>query len=150
MPARLTWNGDKILAKVTEATIVAHDFTMAAAVSQAKRLHPLWNNRTSFLEASISIEEPAVYTGHRVTGQWGATANYALYLEIGTSRQGSGAPRAQVRVADANGDMSRILPPFPLQDPLMRPRTWLRPSASVHYPLFAGRIGTAYRGEELA
>lgn len=146
--AKLNWKGAQLRAKIAEATLIALDRTMSEAVSEAKRQHP-WHNRTGWLEASTWMMGPATIDGAKVTGRWGSTANYALYLEIGTSRRGSGAPRAEARKAMAGGNMNEISPPLPLDHPLMRPHPYLRPAADRQYRLLRVRIGQAMRGEEL-
>jgi hypothetical protein len=158
--ARLDWKGKEISAKASRAARVGVDATMAAAVHHAKANHPAYPpasrpghrfaNRTGFLDASIVIKDPASTAGWRTHGEWGATANYALYVEIGTSRDGSGAPRAETR-ADAGPEsgMWSISYPSPADDPRMAPRYFLRPAASAEYGRLAVRVGAAFRGEQM-
>lgn len=144
----LEWNGAKLKTKVQQASKLAIDATMADCVTTAKANHP-WHNRTGFLLGEIRIleaddgSEGAAAAGPETIGRWGDEANYALYLEIGTSRADSGAPRAEAREAAAGGDMSAIPWPQPWDDPLMWPRPFLRPAADEHYPRLAERIRQA-------
>lgn len=148
--ARLNWNGGKLAAKVATASVIGTDATMAACVGTAKAEHP-WRNRTGFEEGSIQILPNAAgvagagIDGDKVAGRWGALGGYSIYLEIGTSREGSGAPRAEERAAAAAGNMNAITPPLPLDHPLMEARPFLRPAADQHYPLHATRIRQALR-----
>lgn len=148
--ARLDWKGAKLAAKVETASVIGTDQTMAACVGTAKAEHP-WRNRTGFEEGSIQILTNdagiagAGVKGQKVSGRWGALADYSLYLEIGTSREDSGAPRAEVRAAAAGGNMDVITPPLPLDHPLMEARPFLRPAADEHYRLHALRIRQALR-----
>jgi hypothetical protein len=144
--AKLTWYGDRIAARTEAAAVLGTDATMSACVTGAKTDHP-WRNRTGYLEGSTRIIEPATAKDDKVSGRWGSVANYALFLEIGTSRPDSGFPRADVRAAAAGGNMNEIGPP---SDPaLMVPRPFLRPQADIEYKLHRARVGAAFRGEDL-
>lgn len=155
--ARLNWKGDEIRRKVAAAAALGVDRTLADAVRKAKADHPAYPpasapgerfaTRTGFLEGSIKIVAAAAPAGPLIGGQWGADANYALYVELGTSRKGSGAPRAQVRAAEGGGNMWAI--PGPASPPQMAARYTLRPAATEAYRLLPMRIGAAFRGEEL-
>ena len=159
------------------AAAMGIDRTMADCVGDADRAHE-WDNETGFLEASTTILGAAVITGSRVHGSWGSTADYALFIEIGTSRIG---PTALEREAEGDDNMwsipgpqpdpgvtveqpFTILPPGTMdgqQDwvtlhrpsmgtgPLMQARPWLRPAADRHYPALAGYIGIAFQGGHL-
>lgn len=148
--ARLDWKGGKLAAKVGAASVIGTDATMAACVGTAKAEHP-WHNRTGFEEGSIQILPNAVgiagaeLKGSKVSGRWGALGGYSIYLEIGTSREDSGAPRAEERAAAAGGNMDAIAPPLPLDHPLMEGRPFLRPAADEHYRLHAMRVRQALR-----
>jgi hypothetical protein len=146
--ARMTWNGDRLVAKAEAASVLGVDATMAACVSDAKRDHE-WKNVTGFEEGSIGLIDPAFVKVDKVQGRWGAEANTSLWLEIGTSREDSGAPRAEVRAQAAGGNMSAVTPPQPADDPLMIPRPYLRPAADRQYPLLRVRIGAAMRGARM-
>lgn len=153
--ATLRWYGGRVADKMADAAELAIDYTMAECVSDAKDDHPAFppasqpdtrfHSRTGFEVGSVLIIEPASLRepGH-VGGQWGANTNYSIFLEIGTSTDG---PTAEQRALEAGGDMSMISPAV---GPLMAPRPFLRPASDRHYPLLAGRIGAAYRGETLA
>lgn len=79
------WNGDAIVRKAGEASKLAIDQTIAAAVRHAKANHP-WSNVTGTLEGSLQMR-PAVARGPFATGLWGSfTVGYAIYLETGTSK----------------------------------------------------------------
>lgn len=157
---RVRWNGAAVRARVAAAAVIGVDQTLAACVVDAKSTHE-YENRTGFMNASTTIFDWATWEGDRVSGKWGAHAYYALFLEIGTSRPWSGAPRAQVRAAEGHGDMWAIPPPQPIgphtdtkwvkgeripgTGPLMTERMSLRPAAAREYPLLAERISIAYR-----
>lgn len=174
--ARITWNGDAIKARVAAASKLGIDKVQSLCVTDARQIHP-WSNQTGFEEGSITMAG-AVLEGARVVGRWGAYTNYSLALEIGTSRIGptiyereqagggdmwaipAPKPDDGVRVEQA----FTILPPGSMEGqegwvtiqkpsmgegPLMHSQPFLRPSADMNYPLLAGFIGRAYRGEEL-
>lgn len=156
--ARIDWRGKQVAARVAAASTLGVDKTMSECVHDAKSGHPAYPpasepgeryaNRIGFASGSIQIFDAASFDGRKVSGSWGSGANYALYLEIGTSRKDSGFPRAQVREAEGGGDMNAIPPPS--DPPLMAARPVLRPAADAIYPRLPGRIGAAYRGESLA
>lgn len=82
---RTRWLGGEVEAKVILASRLAIDQTTGAAVDQAKDNHT-WQNVTGTLEGSLQMRQAEVLPG-RIRGQWGSfTVNYALWLEIGTSR----------------------------------------------------------------
>lgn len=152
------WNGDAIKRRAIAASALGIDKTMSECVADARTGHPSYPpasepgeryaNRTNFAIMATDIMEPAVDTGDgRVKGRWGSTDETALFVEIGTSREDSGSPRAEVREAQGGGDMHAIPPPS--EPPLMAARPTLRPAADAHYPGLAGNIGRAYRGESL-
>lgn len=75
------WKGDELLAKVTQATALAIDQTLADCVVDAKAEHS-FENRTGVLEGSIR-STPAALQGSKVVGEWGSfSVEYALYVEI--------------------------------------------------------------------
>jgi hypothetical protein len=123
--ARITFRRREIVAHARRAAVVAVDATMADAVSDAVREHP-YANQTGFLEAETKIIEPAHPNGDlHVSGTWGDTADYALFVEIGTSRIG---PTADMRVQE--GEMWSI--PGPQPEPgvtVMQPFTILPPGS---------------------
>lgn len=160
---------------MAEAAKLGVDKTMSECVSAAKHEHP-YENRDGFLEASTQVTDHAHVDGMKVHGSWGATANYALFIEIGTSRIGATAPE---REQAGGGDMWSIpnvkpakgvpvLQSFTIvphgdgtfhtehrpsvrhgNPGLISPRPFLRPAADRHYRFLAGYIGLAYRGERL-
>jgi hypothetical protein len=169
--ATVTFRRREIIAHARAAAIVAIDATMAEGVRDATREHP-YANRTGFLEAETKILEPAHPVGDlHVAGSWGDTADYALEVEIGTSRIG---PRVQERVQE--GEMwdipgpqpepgvtveqpFTILPPGAMDGqesfvtlhspskgtgPLMEARPYLRPAADRVNPLLAAELHTAF------
>lgn len=80
--ARLEWNGDEVLARVTRAAAAAIDDVTEAADKDASLSHP-WKNRTGRLEANL-VTEPARIEGDRVVGGFGTTRRqgfYGLFLE---------------------------------------------------------------------
>lgn len=82
---RTRWLGGEVEAKVILASRLAIDQTTAACVTGAKANHE-WENKTSTLEGSLQMRQAEVLPG-RIAGQWGSfTVNYALWLEIGTSK----------------------------------------------------------------
>jgi len=89
--ARLDWNGDKLLERVTEAARVSIDETLREADLDASASH-WWRNRSGYGEAHILVEDAKV-EGTRVSGSVGATysgqkgvrsAFYLLFLEYRT------------------------------------------------------------------
>ncbi len=171
--ATLDWKGDQVLNKMRVAAAVGVDKVMSDCVRDAKRVHA-YENRDGFLEASTQITKPATTNGLTVKGNWGATANYALFVEIGTSRIGSTAFQRE----QENGGMMWAIPDprpaegvsvlqsftiYPIGDgefrtrrtpsigtgPLMGPRPFLRPAADANYRFLGAYIGAAYRGEKL-
>ncbi len=157
MPFAIDWKGPEVRDKVAAAAIAGVDFTMEDAVRKSKANHVAYPpaslpgeryaNRTGSETASLTVKDPAGIVGARVRGTWGADNDTSLYVEIGTSRKGSGAPRAEIRAAEGGGDMWAIPPPS--NPPQMAARYTLRPAASQANRLLAARIGMAFRGEEL-
>lgn len=157
MPFVLDWKGPTVRRHVEAACIIGVDATMADAVRKAKQDHgsyppasapgERYANRTGFETAAMTIKAPAAPFGAHVRGAWGNDANTSLYVEIGTSRKGSGAPRAEERAAEGGGDMWAIPPPS--SPPQMAARYTIRPAAQQANSLLAVRIGAAYRGEEM-
>lgn len=157
--ATIKWRGKGIVAKMALAAQAGVDRTMAACVDDAKANHPeyppasdpytRYANRTGHATGSIQIlageggEAGAALVDGKVVGHWGSTANYSLYLEIGTSVEG---PTATDREIAGGGDMDAIPPPI---GPLMAKRPTLRPAADKEYPFLGVRIGQFYRGEEM-
>lgn len=83
---RLSWRGEEIKGRVALASRLAIDQTTGAAVDHAKHNHE-WQNETGTLEGSLQIRGATINPAGRVAGQWGSfTVNYALWLEIGTSK----------------------------------------------------------------
>lgn len=171
--ATLVWNGDEVFERVKAATLIAVDRTLAESADQAKRDHR-WVSRTGALEASISVLEFAHSDGFRISGSFGATANYALFVEIGTSRIG---PTSMERAIASAGwwtipgpkpspgvsvrQSFTIIPPgggFGFRTahkpsvgtgPLKIARPYLRTAAYFQFPLLPFRIAAAYRGEAM-
>lgn len=151
------WRGDAVRERMEKAAALGVDKTMSECVGDARSGHPAYPpasepgeryaNRTGFDTASTDILDPAHSDGTRVHGSWGALSEVALFLEIGTSREGSGMPTASEREEMGGGDMDAI--PGPSEPPLMAPRPTLRPASDKHYPGLAEWIGMAFRGEEL-
>lgn len=170
--ARFVWKGDEVRRRVAAAAAVGIEQTMADCVKDAAADHPpyppasrpyeRYANRTGFNTGSLWLG-PAEVEGTRVSGKWGDSSNYALFLEVGTSRVG---PTAGERVEAADGNMDAIAPPRfaegesgvgwggfnqppdPSRErtgPLMAPRPYLRPAADRHYRTLAERIGVAFR-----
>ena len=157
MPARLNWRGPEVRAKMAAAAAIGIDFTNADAVKKARARHrqfppssephERFASRSGALAASYAVKEPAVEAGGRVRGTWGSDVGYSLFVEIGTSRKRSGFPHADVRAAEGGGDMWAI--PGPSVPPQMADRRTMRPAAAQAQRLLAGRIGMAFRGEEI-
>jgi hypothetical protein len=86
MSGSLTWNGDKIKAKLQEAQRLAIDETTGSCVGPAKDRVRI---KTRILQGSIQFR-PATREGSRTVGRWGSfDVNYALWQEIITfSRAG--------------------------------------------------------------
>lgn len=101
--AEIRWAGKRVLAQVQAAAAQAIDRTMAACVAGARHEHP-YMDRTGYLAASTDILKGAT-AGLQVSGEWGSVADYALFVEIGTSRVG---PTAQARADADGGDMNAI------------------------------------------
>ncbi|MHB1950161.1 MAG: hypothetical protein ACYCQK_01650 [Acidiferrobacteraceae bacterium] len=144
--ATLKWNGREIVAKMAAAAAAGIDRTMSECVHDARREHS-YVNRDGFLESSTDIIRHAGPDGMRVVGNWGSTADYALFVEIGTSRIGPTAPE---REAADGGDMwavpaqqpaegVRVLQPFTILPPGTMPgqEGWVtlhRPSMGTGNP----------------
>lgn len=86
--ARLEWDGDQLLERVTRAAIAAVNDTTQAADDDASASH-WWKNRTGNLELQ-TITESAKLIGSRVVGSFGTTYSgtkgvrsgfYGLFLE---------------------------------------------------------------------
>lgn len=171
--ATIKWNGARVAARMAAAAAAGVDRTMAECVRGARREHQ-YDDETGFLTATTDILAPAHMDGTRVEGSWGSTADYSLFIEIGTSRVG---PDATSREDAAAGNMwdvpaaqpspgvtveqgFTILPPGTMDGqedfvtlhrpsmgtgPLMAQRPWLRPAADREYGLLAARIGESFR-----
>jgi hypothetical protein len=174
--AGFEWNGDAIFERVKAAAELGVDRTLAQAAAQAKHDHR-WVSRTGFLEATIGVLEFAHSDGLSVKGTFGALANYALDVEIGTSRIGpttfdraagsagwwtipAAQPAPGVRVMQA----FTLIPPGrgfgwstihkPSRSPasggpLKAARPYLRPAAYTEFPLLPLRVAAAFKGEEM-
>lgn len=172
--ATLEWRGKQVAAKMAAAAKLGVDKTMSECVSDARRNHP-WVSQTGFEEASITMTG-AHADGLRVSGRWGAYADYSLYLEIGTSRVGPTAgqrenegemwsiPGPQPAEGVSVRQPFTILPPGTMADqetfvtlhrpsigtgPLMGARPFLRPAADTNYPLLRTYIRAAFAGQAL-
>lgn len=152
----LDWKGDEVRRHVAEASVIGVEATMEEGVAIARSGHPefppasapdtRYANRTLELMGSTSVKDHAHLRGAKVVGVWGADANYALYVELGTSRKDSGAPRAQIRaLRGPELGMWEITYPSPNEHPLMAPRYTLRPAADEAYRGLVRRIRTAYQ-----
>ncbi len=152
--ARLDWKGGDVRRKVALACAVGIDATMAEAVRLAKADHAPYppssapgerfHSRMAFLEGSIQIFDEAIPSNEVwIAGSWGAEANYSLYVELGTSRKASGAPRAQMRARSATPPGMYAIP-GPAVPPLMAARYTLRPAAVEAYMLLGANIAAAY------
>lgn len=169
--AKVDWNGDDVMRRMAAAAAVGVNLTMGDCVRGARREHE-YVDQTGFLTASTDIREPAHLDGTMVEGTWGSDADYALFVEIGTSRIG---PTATEREVAADGDMWDVADPKPepgvtvrqeftivrtgpeQEDfitlhrpsrgtgPLMPQRPFLRPQADLNYPLLAMHIGDAFK-----
>ena len=174
--ATIEWNGAGIHARAALAAAAAVDRTMSECVRGARRDHE-YVNRDGNLEATTDIVDAAHVDGDRVSGRWGSTADYALYVEIGTSRIG---PTASEREDASDGMWTipdpapepgvtvrqdfTILPPGTMEGqedfvtldrpsegtgPLMEQRPFLRPQADRENPLLAPRMAAAFQGREM-
>jgi len=169
--AVVTFRRREIVQHARQAATIAVDANMAEAVRDATREHP-YANRTGFLEAETKIITPAHPDGDlSVSGQWGDTADYSLFVEIGTSRIGPTAderaqegemwsipgplPEAGVSVVQP----FTILPPGSMdgqegfvtlhrpsigEGPLMHARPYLRPAADRTNPQLASKLRAAF------
>jgi len=88
--AGLHWNGGKVKARVTRAAVIGVNLTLAACLAQARVRAPF---RTGNLRGSGFIR-PAEPTALGVSGSWGFSALYAVYVELGTRYM---APRPFMR-----------------------------------------------------
>lgn len=167
--AKIVWKGDEVRAKVAAAAAVGIDATMDACVDHAKENHPAYPpasepyeryaNRTAAETGSIRILDNAngiagaMIDGASVHGEWGATMNYSLFLEIGTSVTGPTATERMEAGAYEGPFDPTLEAGWPgvagPEGPLMAPRPFLRPAADEEYPLLAARIGASYRGERI-
>lgn len=164
MSVEVKWEGAKVLAKVRHACAEGLNHTTTECVRQIKfaGAHE-YMDRTGDETNSTVVTQFA--TSADLRSVWGAHMPYSAYLEVGTSRPDSGAPRASRRIADAQGRMWDIVPPQPFgihtdtvwtpegkipgQGPLMAERMALRPAAFREYPLLAERIAISYAEETL-
>lgn len=171
---KLDWRGNEVFAQVAAATVLAADATLSAAADHAKRDHE-YIDRTGFLSGSVAVLRPAVFQGLKVSGSFGATANYALYVEVGTSRVGATArgrvvasegwgtiPAPRPAPGDAVIQGFTILPPGRRrgyrtlhrpsvgEGPLKRARAFLRPAGYYQFPLFAFRIKAVLAGTPMS
>lgn len=81
----IQWEGKEVFDKVTAATKLGIDQTLAACVKYAKTHHE-FVNRTAMLEGSIAFRSAEVRLT-KVVGVWGSfTVKYAIFIEAGTSR----------------------------------------------------------------
>lgn len=155
--ASIQWNGKAISARVSAAAAAGVDKTMSECVADARSGHPAYPpasepgeryaNRTGFDAASTDIRDHARDDGGRVHGSWGSDADYALFVEIGTSREASGFPTAEEREAAGAGNADAIPPPS--DPPRMAARPTLRPAADANYPKLPQWIRRAFSGERL-
>lgn len=106
---RLEWRGGAIKQRVASAERDAINEVMALCVGGAMQLVRV---DTGNLKNTITITEPAHHEGGATVGVWGATAEYAIYQEIG--------PVTGVRYWSHT--------------------PYLRPSADRFYPQLAARI----------
>jgi hypothetical protein len=78
------WQGDAIKAKMAVAVRVGMNETLAKAVNHAKGSVPV---DTSVLQGSLRMEPAG---GSPLKGSFGSyDVNYAIYVEMGTSRMGA-------------------------------------------------------------
>ena len=170
--ATIKWRGKQVAARMAAAAAVGVDRTMSECVHDAKRDHE-YVSRDGFLEGSTMIIGRATLEGAVVKGSWGSTANYALLVEIGTSRIG---PTAVTREQAGGGNMWQIpgtqpaegitvkqsftiLPPGTMEGqedwvtlhqpsegtgPVMAARPFLRPAADKNYPSLVRYIREAW------
>lgn len=125
----LDWKGDAVLAKAERAAVLAVNATMAAAIIHAKQGHgsgahgdSRFISRSSDLERSFRISQPARPQGRFVVGRWGSIGIiYARRIELGF--QGK----------DKLG-RSFNQPAYPA----------LRPAAIAEYPKLHGRVRRAF------
>lgn len=83
MASRLIWHGDKILAKVREATRLAGDAVLIDATAQAKV--PGWTPRDTGALANSITYERMQRAGSGLVGSFGSyDVHYAIYVEVGT------------------------------------------------------------------
>jgi hypothetical protein len=175
--AVIKWNGAQLRARAAQSAALAVDRTMTEAVRSASREHS-YTNQDGFLEASTDVIEAAHRDGDRIVGRWGSTADYALEVEIGTSRIG---PNVSEREAQGGGNMWEIPGPLPVEGvtveqpftilppgtmdgqetfvtlhkpslgtgPFMPARPFLRPAADRENRLLATRMGAAFQGEPM-
>ena len=81
----VNWNGDQVIDQYNSAIIKGMTKTMADCVVEAKRVVPV---DTGSPRNSIKIVDfPPTDAQGTVSGTWGSSdVNYALWVEIGTSR----------------------------------------------------------------
>ena len=167
--AHTDWRGDDVLAKVMKAAAFGIDQTMALSVDTAKREHE-WENQTGHLEGSVVITEAAAPDGFVVKGTWGATADYSLFVEIGTSRvgqtafdraregemwsipgpmyppgvEGPQAFRLLKYSKDGHEKWRTLRVPWRGRGPLKEARPFLRPAQDEHVEGLSDRIAAAF------
>ena len=81
----VNWNGDAVIDQYNMSVIKGMTKTMADCVVRSKRIVPV---DTGTLRNSLKIIDfPKTASDGTVSGTWGsANVNYALWVEIGTSR----------------------------------------------------------------
>jgi hypothetical protein len=77
-----SWHGEQIAADVERAVVAGINETLALCVGFSIPRAPI---DTGFLRASAFVR-PARRTASGVVGQWGYSASYAAYVELGTVR----------------------------------------------------------------
>lgn len=136
----VNWRGPEVEAKVRYATRWGMDSVMADCVTTSKSMVPV---KTAILQGSIRMR-PAVDLGDRIEGYWGSFAvKYARWVEEGTGPHVI-LPRKMQALFWPGADH----PVRMVYHPGTKPHPYLVPSAQMHYPSLALRIGMKLRTPE--
>lgn len=143
MASKLIWYGERLSAKVREASRRAVDETMDVCADEAAARLP---RRTGKTADSVKVLEHARWTGRATRGVWGSRWFLAYIFEVGSFRHRRGwwirnAPKGGKHVLASK---QRIYGKRVFHPPIPESAT-LRRTADRLYPTLAGRLVRHYR-----